>query len=140
MAAVFDCSALASYLLDEPSLTPGVRAAVEKASAGQVEARAPGILAWEFANVLAVGLKTGRLREEEAAEAARLLAEFPVMLVAMETEACLDLAERAAKLGLSAYDAAYLLLAKQLGASLVTLDSGLARTAMEAGVEVAAQP
>ena len=136
-AVVFDCSALASYLLDEPSLTRAVTEAVE--GAWEIEAKAPALLAWEFTNVLAVGLSTGRLDEEEAAEAARLFAEFPVELVEPRREDTLRHAKQAAQRGLSAYDASYLLLAEKLGGPLVTLDDGLARAAAEAGLRTIPQ-
>ena len=41
---------------------------------------------------------------------------------------------------LTAYDAAYLILAERLGAPLVTLDTGLARVAGEAGVAIFSWP
>ena len=135
-AVVVDCSALASFLLGEASLDEKVKAALEAAWAEGQVARAPQLLVWEFANVLNFGLRTGRLGHEEAAQAAGLFRVFPLELVPLDRDEAMDLASEAAERGLTAYDASYLLLAVKLDASLVTLDSQLARAAQEAGVEV----
>ena len=85
---------------------------------------APGLLPFELANVCLI--KSRRHPEQRAALTAafRLYDRLSVEEVAVDHHETLALAGTT---GLTAYDASYLWLARQLGASLVTLDKQLAK-------------
>ncbi|MEO9191005.1 MAG: type II toxin-antitoxin system VapC family toxin [Acetobacteraceae bacterium] len=84
---------------------------------------APGLLAFELANVCLT--KTRRHPEQRPAllAAFRLRARLGVEEIAVDHEKALDLG---AATGLTSYDASYLWVARELGAELVTLDRQLA--------------
>ena len=115
---VVDASALAALLFGEPEA---------EAVAGQLgDARlvAPALLGFELANVCLI--KARRHPEQHAALTAafRLRNQLGVEEVGVDHDAALALA---AATGLTAYDASYLWLTRQLGADLVTLDQQLAK-------------
>ena len=87
---------------------------------------APALLGFELANVCLI--KTRRHPEQEPALAAAfaLRHRLGVEEMAVDHDDALDLAART---GLTAYDASYLWLARQLGADLVTLDRQLEQAA-----------
>jgi len=118
---VLDASALVAVLTD----AHGAGAAVAGALAGSALA-APELLPFEVANVLRRLELGGQLAPETAALAHRDLLDLAVQLWPYAT-----LAAGAWRLrnSLSLYDAAYVALASQLAAPLVTLDERLARTA-----------
>ena len=136
---VLDCSVVAAWLLKDESLPESYRRTVHSAAAGEVESHGPALLPYEFANVLAVAVKQGRLTESEAAQAVSFFNEFPVKVAGTRRTPVGKMLDMATNLGLSAYDASYLVLAKELGAHLVTLDQELARAAANIGVEAAPQ-
>ena len=120
---VVDASALAALLFGEPEA---------EAVAGQLSnARlvAPGLLAFELANVCLI--KARRYPEQQPAlmGAFRLRGRLGVEEVAVDHDSALELA---AATGLTTYDASYLWLSRQFGAELVTLDRQLAKAATAA--------
>lgn len=115
---VVDASALAALLFGEPEA---------ETVAGQLsDARlvAPALLGFELANVCLI--KSRRHPEQHPALTAafRLRDRLAVEEIAVDHDETLKLA---AMTGLTAYDASYLWLARQLGAELVTLDKQLAK-------------
>lgn len=120
---VVDASALAALLFGEPEADT-----VAAALAG-ARLTAPALLAFELANVCLI--KQRRHPDQRAAlrTAFGLRGRLAVEEVAVEHDAVLDLA---AASGLTAYDASYLWMARQLGAELVTLDRQLAKAAATA--------
>jgi len=87
--------------------------------------RLPRIWREEFANVLATQVRAGRLKRDVALG---VYGEALTALLVGETEADPMLAlELAADLGISAYDAQYLALARQLGVTLLSEDAHLRR-------------
>jgi predicted nucleic acid-binding protein len=122
---VVDASAMAALLFDEPS----GRAVARILEGGHLAA--PAILPCELASVT---LKKIALRPEQEPglrAAARLFERMGVDLVAVPIEAIVRIARRT---GLSAYDAAYVWLAAELEAVLVTLDRSLKKGARRMGV------
>jgi len=115
---VVDASALSALLFGEPE------AETIAGRLGGARLVAPALLAFEVANTC---LKKARRHE---AQRDALLAAFRLRLaiedVAVSHDAALELALAT---GLTAYDASYLWLARQLGAELVTLDRKLAQVA-----------
>lgn len=117
---VVDASALAALLFGEPE----AEAVAERL--GDARLVAPALLGFELANVCLI--KSRRHPEQQPALVAafRLRDRLRVEQVAVDHDATVELA---AATGLTAYDASYLWLSRQLGAELVTLDRQLARVA-----------
>ncbi|MCC6621398.1 MAG: type II toxin-antitoxin system VapC family toxin [Deltaproteobacteria bacterium] len=92
----------------------------------------PDLWVAEVANVLALAVRRGRLRRQDAARFTELLRALPI---ASHPPASIDaLVTIAHETGLTAYDATYLELAARLGAPLATRDDRLARAARARGV------
>ena len=101
-------------------------------------AAVPCIWPLEVANVLLVAQRRNRLTEAQAARFVDLLAALPIDVEHAVPIA--DIAGAGQRHGLTAYDASYLVLARRLGARLVTLDARLAAAATRAGVSTFAEP
>ncbi|WP_218154948.1 type II toxin-antitoxin system VapC family toxin [Agromyces sp. CF514] len=114
---MLDASAVVSLLID-PS-DAGEAIAAHLANARML---APALLPYEVANLLRRRRNAGLLSDGEASLAHAHLLDLPIELWPWET-----LAARAWQLGpnLSSYDAAYVALAEQVGATLVTRDARL---------------
>ena len=117
---IVDASALAAMLFGEADAE---WVAEQLATFGLV---APTLLSYEIANVGLKKMRRHPARRAEIAQAFGMLPEYGVAETDVDVEAVLLLAERKR---LSAYDAAYLWLAIELGADLVTLDRRLATAA-----------
>jgi predicted nucleic acid-binding protein len=118
-AVVVDCSVMAAMLFAETS----AKDAAQLLAAHVLHA--PSLLPYEMASVAAKKLRSG----EQMATVLVALNDFNdqrVELHAVDPDANLALAER---YGLSCYDAAYLWLAAELKAPLVTFDNLLAKAA-----------
>jgi predicted nucleic acid-binding protein len=95
----------------------------------------PSLWLLEVSNALLSGERRGRLTEAEATEALRLLGRLPV-----DVDQCWglpfasDVLAIARQYELTAYDAAYLELARRRKLPLATLDGSLRRAAKRAGV------
>lgn len=115
---VVDASAIAALLFGEPE--------ADAIAAQLADSRlvAPGLLPFEVANVCLI--KSRRHPEQRTAlmAAFRLYDRLGIEEVAVDHHETLALAGTT---GLTAYDASYLWLARQLGAGLVTLDKQLAK-------------
>lgn len=118
---VIDASALAALVFSEPE-------------AGEVVNRlegarlaAPSLLDFELANVCLTKMRREPGKRDAVRAAFRLGHRMKVKTVAVDHAAVLDLAEAT---GLTAYDASYLWLARELKAELVTLDRKLAAASL----------
>jgi len=119
---VVDASALAALLFGEPQAD---------AIAGQLaNARlvAPALIGFELANVCLIKCRRHPDQNPALKTAFELRHRLQIEEVAVDHDASLDLA---GKTGLTAYDASYLWIARQLGADLVTLDRRLAEAAAD---------
>lgn len=117
---VVDASALAALLFGEPEA---------EAIAGRLDGGrlvAPNLLAFELANVCLVKCRRHSGQRETLLAGLKLRGQLSVEEVAVDHGAVVELALES---GLTAYDASYLWLARQLGAELVTLDKALDRAA-----------
>jgi predicted nucleic acid-binding protein len=101
---------------------------------GAVGAVVPEVL-WdlEIGNTLLGAARQGRLTAEAAAENKRLLDAFPIERVEFPVGAAFDTAR---VLGLTTYDAAYLVLALGMHLPLATHDDRLREAALRAGAEL----
>jgi predicted nucleic acid-binding protein len=117
---VVDASALAALLFGEPE----AEAVAERL--GDARLFAPALVGFELANVCLIKSRHHPEKKEALTEACRLRTRLGVEEVAVDHDGAVELA---ADTGLTAYDASYLWLARQLGAELVTLDQQLASAA-----------
>lgn len=100
-----------------------------------LQAIVPAMWAYETANALAVGQRRGRLSEAARTRFTTLLAALPIVQDEREPDVG-RLVDAAVRHDVSAYDAAYLMLAQDLGIPLATGDGRLRRAAQRAGVEL----
>ena len=117
---VVDASAVAALLFLEPE----AEELVEQLRGSDLVA--PQLLAYEIANVAAMRLRRRLVAPAAATKAIELFGRLDVRLHSVTAAHAFEAATRT---GLTAYDGAYLWLAKALGSRLVTLDRRLARVA-----------
>jgi predicted nucleic acid-binding protein len=79
----------------------------------------------EVANSLWKAVKRNRISQKDAQEALQTLNDVNIQLVVVDWAQASEVLEIACKLGLTVYDAAYILLAHQTEACLVTADDKL---------------
>jgi len=97
----------------------------------------PSLWWYEIANALVVVCRRGRLDNESSQEILSLLGRLPVTTASPPVgDEARRLHALAVKHGLSAYDAAYLDLARNLFVDVATLDQGLATAARNEGLSV----
>jgi predicted nucleic acid-binding protein len=106
---------------DEATAAAWVEAAVD----GRVRVTAPDLVYGEVANALLRYVQARRLTAADADEAIRLILEVPLRPVSLRSLAA-DALALAQEIGLSAYDATYVLLTEATGSTLVTADRRLA--------------
>ena len=116
-AKVVDASALAAILFGEPE------AEAMAAALNGAQLIAPRLLPIEIANVCVKKIKRSPVDQDRLLQALSLYSKLAIELADIDHQRC---ALAALRSGLTAYDAAYLLLAKDRGAELVTLDKDLA--------------
>lgn len=117
---VVDASAVAALLFLEPEADE----VVEQLRGSDLVA--PQLLAYEIANVAAMRVRRRLTAPRAATAAIDLFRRLDVRLHPVEAAHAFEAATRT---GLTAYDGAYLWLARALGSRLVTLDRRLARAA-----------
>lgn len=127
MTVVIDANALVALIASEPD-GPAVSKLIEGWIAEKRELHAPALARYEIASVFARQHAAGRLSKEDVASGWQDLEELPITYHALlDGPAVIDVA---ATLGRrSAFDAAYVALARSLDAELWTLDGPLARNA-----------
>ena len=118
---VVDASALAALLFGEPE-AEAVAARLDGA-----HLMAPTLLAFELANVCLVKCRRHPDQRERLLAGLRLLDRLAIEEVATDHPASVELGLAT---GLTAYDASYLWLARELGAEIVTFDKALREAAV----------
>lgn len=121
MTIVIDASVTLAWLLGE---TDSAEACIRQSQ--RDGASAPAIWLYETLNGLAVATRRKRITVHNRATLVALVAQLDVDLDAPHGLSDFTVVEALASAhGLTAYDAAYLLLAKRRGATLASLDSDL---------------
>lgn len=101
------------------------------------EVQIPGIWPAEVGNVLTVAERRQRITPADSQQFIALLRDLPIHVVTMAgLDGVPGIISVAQQYSVSFYDAQYLHLALETGASLATLDGDLARAAREAGIKV----
>jgi len=95
----------------------------------------PALWTYEMTNGVLVGLRRSRLSVDEAVAFSEDLAAMDIRVDSASPQPVALLAE-AVEFGLTAYDAAYLLLARDAGLPLATRDRALISAARKAGVDI----
>lgn len=116
--AVVDASAVAAILFGEA----GAARVVERLDASQLAS--PSLLPYEIVSVAGGKVRRGEVSSEIAMQ---VLGAFARVRIALHEPDCAEVFRLADRTRLTAYDAAYLWLARSLSADLVTLDGKLAR-------------
>lgn len=132
MSVVIDASVTLSWCFEDEASDASDALFASVARSGGI---VPQLWVYEFANVLTLAQRRGRLTEGEAQRCFGMLDRLALDRV--ETPRPSELAAVAAAHALTAYDAAYLHAAMTRGASLATLDERLAAAATSAGVSLA---
>jgi predicted nucleic acid-binding protein len=134
VSVVIDSNALVAFVTNEP-VAPKVAELLHGWGSEGTPMNAPALARYEVANALTKKTAAGSISEDETREAWDVLDELPIVYHALRdgpsvVQAALVLERR------SAYDAAYLALAQDLGAELWTIDGPLARNARTRGRRV----
>jgi predicted nucleic acid-binding protein len=98
---------------------------------------APSLWELEVVNVLLLAERRGRITESQTARFVTLLSQLPIHINSAEADMGAVLAAGRHH-GLTAYDAAYLVLAEREGVPLATTDGKLRKAAQAAGVPLLA--
>lgn len=136
MPFVLDASTALSWCFEDEA-TPATDAVLDQLA--EDRAVVPTLWELEITNVLLVGERRGRLTEAQTAHFVALLSALPINVDLAGPDMTTVLAV-GRQHGLSAYDAAYLVLAERDGLPLATLDDRLQRAAQAAGVELVMGP
>ncbi len=119
---VVHASVSLKWVLDDGESVARSIALRDEAHRQQAEMVAPSLWIYEVTNALVVAHRLGRISDGQSRFAQQLLQRVGVRLVDPEPEDCL---ETAVRLGISAYDAAYVALASATRAVLWTGDRRL---------------
>lgn len=133
-AFVLDASVAIAWCFEDES-TAATQALLQ--SLASAEAVVPPLWHWMVCNALLTAERRGRLDADSAAHFVQLLQRLPIRTDPEATGRAFAATPALARQhALTAYDAAYLELARRLDLPLATRDEGLARAAAQAGVRL----
>jgi predicted nucleic acid-binding protein len=132
---VVDASVVAGWVLTTQA-TPYASSVMRLLRQGSL-CEAPDLLHWECVNILLTQMRRGRLTQQQAEEALRLIADVRIRYEDHFTTEN-RLLSLGARYGLTCYDAMYLALALQQSLPVASTDAALCLAAEKAGVGVVA--
>ena len=132
MPFVVDASVALAWCFEDEA-TPQTEAVLDRLS--HDTAVVPSLWELEVSNVLLAGERRDRLTESQSARFVALLAQLPILVDTASVDVGAVLAAGRQHV-LTAYDAAYLVLAEREGVPLATLDARLRAAAQAVGVAV----
>jgi predicted nucleic acid-binding protein len=132
MSLVIDTSVTMAWCFEDET-SADTEAVLERLR--QEEAVVPSVWELEVTNVLLVAERRKRVSEAQATRFLSLLTQLPIRVDVSPTDLTAVLAA-GRRHRLSAYDAAYLVLAERHGIPLATLDEKLAAACRDAGVDL----
>jgi predicted nucleic acid-binding protein len=132
MPFVVDTSVTMAWCFEDES-SDHTEAVLERLK--QDEAVVPTVWELEVTNVLLVAERRKRISEAQATRFLNLLVQLPIRVDGSPTDLTAVLAA-GRRHRLSAYDAAYLVLAERLGIPVATLDGKLSAACRDAGVDL----
>jgi predicted nucleic acid-binding protein len=127
MAIVVDTSIILAVVLNEPT-----KAQLIQLTAG-AELIAPLSLHWEIGNALSAMLKRKRMSETEAQQALVEYQKIPIRFLDISLDEALQIA---AQHNIYAYDAYFIICARNQSSALITLDGGLQTVARAAHISL----
>ena len=127
MALVVDTSVILAVVLNEPT-----KAQLIRLTTG-AELIAPLSLHWEIGNALSAMLKRKRISEAEALQALLEYQKVPIRFLDISLDETIHIA---AQYLIYAYDAYFLVCARNQSSALITLDSGLQTVARVAHISL----
>jgi len=127
MNVVADTNIFLAIALDEPQ-----RGHIIEVTSDAVLS-APEILPYEIGNALSAMTRRGRTSKGEALAAEKAANLIPVRLVSIDVQQALELA---IEYNIYAYDAYFLLCAKSLAQSLMSLDKRMKQIARDLGIDI----
>lgn len=134
MTFVLDCSTTMAWCFQDEKSADADRV-LDRLN--DSDALVPALWPLEVANVLLVAQRKKRIDRAESERFLSRLCALPIRTdVETSARAWTDILPLAARLSIFSYDAAYLELAIRHDVPLATLDTGLRKCAIEAGVEV----
>jgi predicted nucleic acid-binding protein len=134
VALVVDASVVAAWVLPD-EVSDETDALLHRVAAEG--ALAPGLLWHELRNILLVAARRGRIAEDAVTPSLLRLRRLPIEAVATGLAGDAAVIALAQRHRLTAYDAAYLLLARERGLPLASADRALCRAAEAEGVRLA---
>jgi predicted nucleic acid-binding protein len=132
---VVDASVVAGWVLPTQA-TPYAACVMRLLRQGSL-CEAPDLLRWECVNILLTQMRRGRLTQQQAEEALRLIADVRIRYESHFTTED-KLLSLGARHGLTCYDATYLALALQQSIPIASTDAALCLAAEKAEVGVLA--
>jgi predicted nucleic acid-binding protein len=130
---VIDASVVAGWVLPTQA-TPYANSVMRLLRQGSL-CEAPDLLHWECVNILLTQTRRGRLTQQQAEEALRLIADVRICHESHFTTENM-LLSLGVCYGLTCYDAMYLALALQRSLPIASIDVALCTAAEKAGVGV----
>jgi len=127
LGAVVDASVAVKWRLNDEELLDEARLLLDRYVARDIKLVAPSLIRYEVANTFEQARRAGRLTDSDVAESLRYFLDLGVHAQQDSDELIAMASDLARRLGLSAYDAIYVALAKDLGMPLVSNDQGLLR-------------
>jgi len=127
MSLVVDTSIILAALTSEPERPPILKMTQDQ------DLLAPASVHWEMGNALSAMIKRGRVTTAQAREVLKNYERIPIRFVEVNLP---DAVEVAADQNIYAYDAYLIVCARQQRCRLISLDKGLLKAAIDAGVGV----